>query len=152
MLEETELYKTLLRVRTGKNDDQIWIESFTQDLRKEIVKLIQQDQLTEKGIDEAGVVIGYYSYLTELISNGRKQEGDKFNLDDSGSFYRSMFVTPFRDGFVIDASSQTFNEMKSQEWYRDEILGLTDENLQKVIDEIGKKYREQMESLLYGTP
>lgn len=151
MLEETELYKTLMRVRTGKSDDQVWIECFTQDLRKEIVRLIQQDQLTAKGVDEAGVVIGYYSYLTELITKGRKKKGDHFNLDDTGSFYRSMFVIPFRDSFVIDANSATFEEMKSQEWYRDEILGLTDENLQKVIDKIGEKYREQMEFLLFGT-
>lgn len=140
-----------MRVKTGKNDDQVWIECFTQDLRKEIVRLIQEDQLTDKGVDEAGVVIGYYSYVTELITKGRKQEGEHFNLDDTGSFYRSMFVMPFRDSFVIDANSATFEEMKSQEWYRDEILGLTDENLQKVIDKIGEKYREQMELLLYGT-
>lgn len=150
MLEETELYKMLYRVKTGPGDDQVWIECFTQELRTEIVKLIQEDQLTRKGVDEAGEIIGYYSYFTELITKGRKQEGDHFTLNDTGSFYRSMFVMPFRDSFIIDADSNTFAEMQTQDWYSDGILGLTDENLQKIIDKIGQKYRDQLHKLLFG--
>lgn len=151
MLEETELYRMLMRVKTGPNDDQVWIECFTQDLRREIIRLIQEDQLTQKGIDEAGEIIGYYSYLTELITNGRKQEGDHFDLNDTGDFYRSMFVTPLRDGFVIDANSSSFREMQSQDWYSDGILGLTDENLQQIIEKIKDRYRGQIQKLLFGS-
>jgi hypothetical protein len=151
MLEETELYNTLVRVARGKSDNQVWMECFTQDLKTEIILLIQQDQLTAKGVDEAGRVIGLYSYLTELITKGRKQEGEHFTLDDTGSFYRSMFITVFNDSFVIDANSSTFEEMKLQDWYTDGILGLTDGNLQKVIDKIRQKYQQQMELLLYGS-
>lgn len=151
MLEETELYKTLQRVATGPSDDFVWISSFDYALKTEILNLIRNDQLTSEGIDEAGRVIGYYSFLTEIISGGAKEEGDPYDLNDSGSFYRSMFVQVFKDSFVIDATSATFQEMKTQDWYSDGILGLTDENLQKVIQSIGEKYRGQMEKLLFGT-
>lgn len=151
MFEETELYKTLRRVATAPSDDFIWISSFDYALKTEILNLIRNDQLTNEGIDEAGRIIGYYSFLTEIISGGAKREGDPYDLNDSGSFYRSMFVQVFKDSFVIDANSQTFFEMKTQDWYSDGILGLTDENLQKVIQKIGEKYRQQMEKILFGT-
>lgn len=151
MFEETELYKTLRRVAMAPSDDFVWISSFDYALKTEILNLIRNNQLTNEGIDEAGRIIGYYSFLTEIISGGAKREGDPYDLNDSGSFYRSMFVQVFKDSFVIDANSQTFFEMKTQNWYSDGILGLTDENLQKVIQKIGEKYRQQMEKILFGT-
>lgn len=150
MLEETELYKMLYRVKTAPSEDLLWLNCFNTELKNKILNLIREDQLTKEGIDEAGKVIGYYSYLTELITKGRKQEGDPYNLKDTGSFYRSMFVIPLRDGIVIDANSATFDEMKKQEWYSDGILGLTDENLQKVIIDVQKKYEEQIAAIFYG--
>jgi hypothetical protein len=151
MLEETQLYSTLRRVATGPTDDFVWISSFDYALKTEILNLIRNDQLTNEGIDEAGRIIGYYSFLTEIISGGAKKEGDPYDLNDSGSFYSSIFVQVFKDSFVIDAASSTFEEMKTQDWYSDGILGLTDENLQKVIQEIGNRYSKQMEQLLFGT-
>lgn len=151
MLEETSLYQTLRRVSALASDDIAWLTSFDYDLKAEITRLITEDQLTKEGIDEAGRIIGYYSYLTEIISKGKKQEGDPYDLNDTGSFYRSMFITVFRDSFVIDAASPSFTEMQQQDWYSDGILGLTDENLQKVIQEIENRYSKQMEQLLFGT-
>lgn len=151
MLEETPLYQTLSRVAALASDDVAWLMSFDYALKTEITRLIKEDQLTKEGIDEAGRVIGYYSFLTEIISKGKKQEGDPYNLNDTGSFYRSMFVSVFKDSFVIDAASPTFTEMQQQDWYSDGILGLTDENLQRVIQEVGKRYSKQMEQLLFGT-
>jgi hypothetical protein len=150
MLEDTPLYSLLVRVKYAKPEGQFWIECFTDDLKERILNLIRDDQLTKQGIDEAGKVIGYYSYVTELITRGRKQQGDHYTLNDTGDFFRSMFVTALPDSIVIDATSNSFKEMSIQEWYNDGILGLTDENLQKVIIDVQKKYADQIAELLYG--
>jgi len=150
MLEETELYKMLWRVKMAPSDELVWIQSFTTELKNMILKLIKEDQLTAQGIDEAGEVIGYYSYVTELITKGRKQQGDPYNLNDTGAFYRSMFVTPLRDSFVIDADGNKGQDDLFTK-YGEGIIGLTDENLQKVVNEIAIKYRAQMEQLFYGS-
>jgi hypothetical protein len=149
MLEETILYQRLRAIANGPGDDFVWLKTFNYEFKKEIIFLIQNDQLTDKGIDEAGQIIGYYSYVTELITRGRKQQGEPYNLNDTGAFYRSMIVNVFRDSFVIDADADKGQDNLFEK-YGDGIIGLTDENLQKVALKIGEKYRFEMEQLLYG--
>lgn len=122
------------------NDSVAWLESITQELQvKAVREWIQKDQLKTKGIDSKGEVIGFYSLATEFITNGRKKEGDPYDLDDSGDFYRSMFVRVLSDAVVFEADS---NKMQDQFWWDKDILNLTDENLQKFIDEVKNNYIE----------
>lgn len=119
-------------------DSIAWLEAFTPDLRLKMVKeWLQKDQLTGKGVDSNGEIIGFYSLATEFISEGRKQEGDHFTLDDSGAFYASTFVRVLIDSVIFEADS---GKMEDQEWWQNEILNLTDENLQKLIEEVKVKY------------
>jgi hypothetical protein len=126
-------------------DSVAWIEALNPAVRKQILDWIRDDQLTAKGEDEDGDVIGYYSRATELFSGGRKKEGDPFDLNDTGAFYRSMFVQPLSDGLIIDGDTEEMEDSFSQTngyWWHDGILGLNDENLEKLARIIQAKYIE----------
>lgn len=149
MIEDTLIYEVLSRAARIPSDAEMFILAFNEDLKKEVIRLIQDDQLTDKGVDEAGAVIGYYSAATEIISKGKKRAGDHYTLEDSGSFYRSMLVQVFADGLEIDASSQTYTEMQGQSWWSDGILGLTDENLQRIIEMVKARHQKELNRILF---
>ncbi len=86
-------------------DSVAWFKALNPSVRKQILDMIRDDQLTAKGEDEDGDVIGLYSRATELFSGGRKQEGDPFDLNDTGAFYRSMFIQVLLDGFIVDGDT-----------------------------------------------
>lgn len=130
----------LMKTRLGEvlqrslilDEVQAWFDSITPDLKTTIIReWIQTDQLTRLGVDEDGSIIGFYSEFTEFLSGGRKRAGDHYTLDDTGQFYSSMFIQVLVNELVIDAD---FRKMEDQDWWREEILGLTDENLQKLIN------------------
>jgi hypothetical protein len=150
MLEDTLIYKRLKRAKL-LFDSVAWYEAFTPQIKTTILDLIRDDQLTAKGVDMDGDIIGRYSHATELMSGGAKLEGDHFTLDDTGDFYRSMFITVLRNSIIIDGDTEKMENSFSQKnglWWRDEILGLTDENLQLVIIEIKKKYIQYARKVL----
>lgn len=119
-------------------DDGIaWIESHTNEVKNIILDLIRNDQLLSQGIDDKGEIIGYYSFMTEIISNGLKKQGEPYNLKDTGQFYRSMFVKVLKDSIIIDAN---FTKMEDQNWWSIDILGLTEENLEKYAEEIKNNF------------
>jgi hypothetical protein len=133
--------KTAIDVLLRKNvllmDVVTWFESHDAQLKTMIIKLIQDKQLIEKGVDSQGLQIGTYSYWTEILSEGRKQEGDPYDLNDTGEFFRSMFVQVLRDGIVINAD---YAKMNDKYWWDLNILNLTDENLTKYVEKIKENY------------
>ena len=127
-------------------DSVAWVEANDANLKAKIVReWIQRNQLKGGGIDSTGEIIGFYSLATQFISNGRKQQGDPYDLDDTGSFYSSMFVRVLSDVIIIEADSQ---KMEDQNWWNEDILNLTDENLQKYIDEIKTNYQKYARRIL----
>jgi len=127
----------------------VWFDTFDVSLRTKILNWIKQDQLTQQGVDSDGDVIGYYSLTTSFI-NPKKEFNTPFSLDNEGNFYRSMFMTVFLDRIVVDANSNSFNEMTQQEWFTDKILGLTDENIQKLKIEVKDSYIKHVRKVLLG--
>ena len=137
MLKNTPIYQTLSNARMLSEVD-AWMKSIDIDVKKDIIRFIQDDQLTQKGIDGDGDVIGLYSRATEMMTNGRKREGDRYNLNDTGAFYRSMYVRAMIDSIFIDA-----NPIKDKDnlflKYGENIIMLTDENLQIISQKIKQK-------------
>lgn len=132
-------------------DSVAWIEALSPAVRKQILDWIRNDQLTAKGEDEDGDIIGIYSRATELMSGGRKKEGDPFDLNDTGAFYRSLFVQPLSDGLIIDGDTAKMEDSFSQTngyWWHEGILGLNDENLEKLAQLIREKYIEYARGIL----
>ena len=54
-------------------DAEAWFEAHDREVKDMIIKLIQDNQLMDKGVDSTGFQIGLYSYWTEIITEGRKQ-------------------------------------------------------------------------------
>lgn len=105
-------------------------------------------QLFEQGIDARGVSLkqiggtpltdsGYAPFTIEQ----KKIKGQRFSnitLEDTGAFYASWQVK-IRDGFLeITADGRKADVDLFQEWGHD-IVGLTDENIDILTDEIAKR-------------
>lgn len=73
---------------------------------------------------------GTYSRATELITNGRKQEGDSYDLFDKGNFRSNLFLN-VNSKVAIFGSTDSKSDDLVKEY--GEIFGLTDENLKAVI-------------------
>jgi len=116
-----------------------WIDTFDSVTKKQIIDWIQQDQLIDEGINKFGKIIGYYSYATELISNGKKKQGDPYNLFDTGAFFRSFVVIVGIDAIKIDANAQKGEDNLFKK-FGNKIIGLTDENFTKLKELVKKSY------------
>jgi hypothetical protein len=114
-----------------------WYEAFDQQLIKIILNWIQQDQL-QKGIDEDGDIIGLYSDFTESI-NSEKIAGTPYTLEDTGDFYKSMYIVVLNDSIVIEADPIKGTDNLFYK-YGEGIIGLTEENMDKLREEVKKKY------------
>lgn len=113
------------------SDAVAWFEAFTPKTKREILDLIREGQLRKKGIDGDNEEIGFYSFATELISNGSKQEGDHYTLDDTGKFFQSMFIRVMSDRFTINADGQKEDENIIDK-YGIEIIKPTDESVDQI--------------------
>lgn len=139
----------LLRNGRTLSDVVAWYEVMDSKSMKDlIIKLVTRDQLFDRGIDSEGDVIGYYSYMTEIISGGRKQVGDHYTLLDSGDMFDSLFVLVFIKKFVIIGDT---DKIEDQDWYTDKILKLTDENVQKIREEAIPRFRDYLTATLFRT-
>lgn len=119
------------------SDSIAWFDAHTDELKELIVDLVRFSQLEDEGIDGNGNIIGLYSEATEQISEGRKQAGDPYTLNDTGAFYRSMFVTVLKDSILIDGD---YAKMENQDWWKIDILGLIPENLELYAKNIKENY------------
>lgn len=108
-------------------------------------------QLYEKGEDSKGKKLadigGEYSPLTKDIKQAKGQPIDRVTLRDTGQFYMSFTVTPFRGGFTIDANPIKDETNLFKEWGED-IVGLNDENLQILIDYYKDEFLEKIRKKL----
>jgi hypothetical protein len=131
----------------------LWLDSFDSELKEFVLKLIQYDQLIQKGIRDDGSVIGYYSELTEEI-NPSKKAGTPYTLLDTGEFFNSMFVQVLSDGFIVDADDEKTgkrrvgDEIQSFtvhlfELYGNGIVGLTEDSKEEFLQELRIKMIEK---------
>ena len=120
------------------------------EVRKFILNLNTNDQLFNKGIDSQNRSLGIY---TPFTVNDKQQRGVPVPSDfhitlfDTGQFYSTFVIIPGKDFFEIDANPIR-EDTNLFEQYGEEIVGLNDENLQKVIDlfreTISLRVREQL--------
>ena len=143
----------LLLKRTKKiSEEKAWQKSFNAKLKKTILDWIRIDQLWEQGIDEDGDIIGLYSEWTEMI-NPEKVAGTPFTLKDTGDFYKSLFIEVLSDYFIVDGDGIKTDELTGKKtdlfkWLGDGIVGLTEENTDKLAEELKKKYIEYVRKVL----
>src|SRR5690606_24718808 len=64
---------------------------FIKSVENKLVKF-NVDQINKDSSDINGKPIGFYSYATELITNGEKAQGQPFDGDDTGDWLKSFFA------------------------------------------------------------
>ena len=133
---------SLLRRTKLLFDATVWYDSVDGEVRRMILHWIQNDQLRERGIDENEEVIGWYSQLTQILSGGRKKFMDHYTLEDTGEFFRQMFVIVLSDSLVIDSdgADKANGDNIIDKFGGPKIIGLTDENMEKLVATLRLKY------------
>tara|TARA_R110000822_G_scaffold288004_1_gene409210 strand:- start:5595 stop:6092 length:498 start_codon:yes stop_codon:yes gene_type:complete len=116
-------------------------------LQEWIMDLVREEQLFQKGVDEDGDVIGYYSEYTEMISP-EKVAGSHYTLKDTGEFFATFMITIYPSYFEIDANPIKTNDKGETEnlfyKYSESILGLTDASKEKLGQEIIRRYIQEL--------
>ena len=158
MIDELKNRLESLIIFLKEIDDFISNEMKKKELKEFILDLNRSDQLFEKREDSRGVnlgsIAGGYSDYTELINQGKsftykgvtnvKKSGEDPFLFDTGDFYKSFFISYNSGLLTIDANpfkddTNLFNE------YGVDILGLQEENIDKVIDAINFRFKNEVE-------
>jgi hypothetical protein len=138
----TDFMETILGSKLRKtlmlSESMAWYEAFDNELKRIVLDYIQKDQLTDQGIDEDSDIIGLYSDFTESI-NPEKIAGTPYTLDDTGDFYKSMYIVVLQDSIVIEADPIKGEDNLFYK-YGEGIVGLTEENLERLREEIKKRY------------
>lgn len=148
---QTQLGAVLNKFRAIRTQD-IWQKVFLdKTLSRMILEMIQQDQLFKQGIDEDGDIIGTYSEWSEML-NPEKVAGTPFTLFDTGAFYESMKIVVLNDAFVVEAQPIKIDENGEKtdlfENYGEGIIGLTDENKEKLAIAIKARFIIEVNKLL----
>jgi len=108
--------------------------------RLKIIRLNRDEQMWDEGIDSKGRTIGrgYYKNSTKEYKQSVGQRTDHITLRDTQEFHRSMDVRFSKNSFEITADDRKESDTPGgadvflTDIYGDDILGLTDENLEFV--------------------
>ncbi len=106
---------------------------FIKSIEKNLVdRNIHQIKIESKDIN--GNAIGFYSYATEVLSNGKKKQGEPFDGDDTGKWMDGFFLEIKDDRFrIFSTDPKTHAILDSDAWLSDDLFGLTDKDLRDVI-------------------
>ena len=110
------------------------IQNIIWDNEAYIVDLNAEEQLFEQGINRLGVdIMDYapYSPLTIAIKEEKGQPTNRVTLRDTGDFEASFFLEVGDKQFEIKASDFKTEDLIKK--YGRQILGLTNENIAKLI-------------------
>ena len=134
--------REILRFIISLNVDQIAFEIARQKpLQDLVIELNTKKQLFDKGEDSKGaklvgkniVTDGLYAPLTVKIKRAKGQPTNRVTLSDTGEFYASFVVKPYKGGFEIDADDEKPDHDLFEEFGSD-VVGLNPENLQIIIN------------------
>lgn len=103
----------------------------------EIIGWNADDQLYDKGITATGVSIWDYAPYSPVTIQYKQEEGqpyDRVTLRDTGEFHHSFYLQIDNEKFTFDAEDWKTRDLLRL--YGDEIMGLTDYNIQRLEDEI----------------
>ena len=110
-----------------------FVQAFTLELNT-------QGQLFEKGIDAIGKPLkdigGEYADLTKDLKLLEGLPIDRVTLFQEGDFYKSFNLIPGSDGLIIEADTIKEGDEDLQNRWGTNLLGLTDESREKLIQEI----------------
>jgi len=118
----------------------VWFYSMDKKTQRKILDWIRNDQL-QKGLNEDNEIIGLYSIWTEKI-NPEKVAGTPYTLEDTGEFYKSLFIEVFNDVFEIDGEGQKSPTDNLFTLLGEGIVGLNDQSKEKLRIELTNRIIE----------
>lgn len=141
---KTKLDELVQRGKLLKELD-AWNSAFNEMTKKQLIEWVQ-DQL-QQGKDGKDVLQGTYSYATELITKGRKQQGDNYTFEDTGYFYNSMQVYVSEYLIEITGDGKKGNENLYAK-YSQFLTTLNDEHIEKLKEIVNKAYIDYIRKIL----
>lgn len=117
------------------------------ELNNFIIELNTQDQLFKKGVDSKGATLGTYSLFTIAEKQSKGQPTTHVTLKNEGLFYKTWVVTVVNGDIIIEADGDK-DDKNLMDVYGEDIVGLIEENVQKIADEIAIKSPELVANLL----
>lgn len=114
----------------------VMIREVVEDSEAWIVDMNVEEQLYKRGVDSLNEsIMGYrpYTQFTIRIKEQKGQPTDRVTLRDTGDFESSFYVVADNMQFDITASDEKTGELIRK--YGREIFGLTEENIQRLIEE-----------------
>ena len=126
----------------GLDLDQIALDIARTDTFKKLVISLNTEgtptsQLFELGEDSTGKKLsqigGDYSPFTVQEKQRKGQPTDRITLKDTGDFYRTFDVIPFKGGFRIEADPQKEENNLEEEWGAN-IIGLNQQNIEIIVN------------------
>ena len=98
---------------------------------------LNKEQIFDLSKDIYGKDIGFYSKATEEITAGAKKAGDPFTGVDSGYWMKGFFMKVDKNGLFFGSTDEKKNKEifgEKSTWLSRDLFGLTDENLNLVIE------------------
>ena len=96
---------------------------------------LNKKQINEDSQDIYGKAIGFYSKATDILTNGQKEWGTPFTGKDTGDWLDKFYVTVLDDVFFFGSTDpKTDDILDSPHWLSASLFGLTDKNLNDVIE------------------
>ena len=128
----------LLRALQRINEADAWDSAVNKAVLDEITRLVTEDQLAS-GIDGLGRELGDYAPLSVQIRRDLGLQTSFIDLNLTGEFYDSITANITRDSIEIDGEGQK-PDQNLFTVFGDDIVGLTEENLQFIIEQIKEGY------------
>lgn len=106
---------------------------FIRSIEKEFIEL-NKSQIRDDSQDIFGNPIGYYSFFTDHLTNGRKKAGKPFTGVDTGDWFKGFYMQEVSGVLrFYSKDPKTSLILSSDDWLSNELFGLTDKNLKGVI-------------------
>lgn len=146
---KSRLHKMLENGLTLSIEDAWFIAWDNAEFREWVLDLIRINQLFDKGEDKDGNIIGVYSEYTEML-NPDKIAGTHYTLKDTGYFFGSLFIDDWFSGerVTIDGDGKKDDDDLFEK-FGEGIIGINQENLSLVRQEIKKKFINYVKETLF---
>lgn len=120
--------------------DKLWRLAMDDEIQEHIIQMNTEDQLEEDGVFSDGTPTGEYAPTTIFYKRRKGDRYDHITFKDTGNFYDSWIVRVDKTGFTIDADGQVSADTNLFTIYGENILGLTDENMEFFIKMLTENY------------
>jgi uncharacterized protein YuzE len=151
MLEQTEAYLIMKRAK-DLNQRLAWFDIFRFDTNFKNQILDEVREQLNQGKNSEGQIVGFYSYATELITKGRKQQGDNYNFQDTGDFFRSLYISYTPESMTVEGDGKKDDEDIIVKYSKDgDLLGISPENWDWFIEQMKEKYINYARKILFGS-